>query len=81
MEKPFLSIIIPAHNEAQRLPPSLEKIDLFLQQQSYSAEVIVVENGSSDGTLAIAQDIARKMPNLRGFHEEARGKGLAIKRG
>ena len=81
LEKPFLSIIIPAHNEAQRLPPSLEKINSFLQQQAYSAEVIVVENGSSDGTLAIAQEFAREMPNLQVFHEEARGKGLAIKRG
>jgi glycosyltransferase involved in cell wall biosynthesis len=81
LEKPYLSIIIPAHNEAQRLPPSLEKIDAFLHKQDYLGEVIVVENGSSDGTLAIAQDIARRMPNLRVFHEEARGKGLATKRG
>lgn len=81
MGKPFLSIIIPAHNEAERLPPSLEKIDAFLQRQDYSSEVIVVENGSSDGTFTIAKAFAQKMPYLRAFHEEARGKGLAIKRG
>ena len=81
MEKPFLSIIIPAHNEAQRLPPSLEQIDNFLQEQSYSTEVIVVENGSSDGTIEIAKSFEKNMPFLRVFHEEARGKGLAIKRG
>ena len=81
MEKPFLSIIIPAHNEAQRLPPSLEKIDAFLQRQDYSSEVIVVENGSSDGTYQIAKAFEQKMPNLQVFQEEARGKGLAIKRG
>lgn len=81
MEKPFLSIIIPAHNEAKRLPPSLEKIDTFLQRQDYSSEVIVVENGSADSTFQIAKAFEQKMPNLRVFHEEARGKGLAIKRG
>ena len=79
--KPYLSIIIPAYNEANRLPPSLEKVDAFLRGQDYPAEVIVVENGSSDNTLSIAREIARKMPNLRVIHEEQRGKGLAVKRG
>ncbi len=81
LKRPFLSIIIPAHNEAERLPPSLEKIDTFLQQQVYSYEVIVVENGSGDGTFRIAQSFTQKLPYLRVFHEEARGKGLAVKRG
>jgi len=81
LEKPFLSIIIPAHNEAKRLPPSLEKIDAFLQKQAYASEVIVVENGSADGTFEIARDFEQRMTYLRVFHEEDRGKGLAIKRG
>lgn len=81
MKKPYLSIIIPAYNEEERLPPSLEKIDKFFQEQDYFSEVIVVENGSSDNTLRIAQDIADEMPSLRVYHEKARGKGLAIKRG
>ena len=81
MKKPFLSIIIPAHNEAARLPPSLEKIGTFLRRQDYVSEVVVVENGSGDGTYEIAKAFTPKMPNLRVFHEETRGKGLAIKRG
>jgi len=79
--KPFLSIIIPAHNEAQRLPPTLEKINAFLAQQTYAAEVIVVENGSSDQTLPIAQSFTDQIPNLRVFSEARRGKGLAVQRG
>lgn len=79
--KPFLSIIIPAYNETNRLPASLEKVDAFLREQDYTAEVLVVNNGSSDDTLTIAQEIAQRMPNLRVFHEEIRGKGLAVKRG
>jgi dolichyl-phosphate beta-glucosyltransferase len=81
LSKPYLSIIIPAHNEANRLPPSLEKIDAFLSGQDFTAEVVVVENGSTDGTFEIAQSFVPKMPYLRVFHEEARGKGLAVKRG
>jgi glycosyltransferase involved in cell wall biosynthesis len=81
LTKPFLSIIIPAHNEATRLPPTLEKIYAFLDQQDYPAEVLVVENGSSDGTLAVAEAFQEHMPNLRVFTETERGKGLAVRRG
>lgn len=81
MPRPFLSIIIPAHNEETRLPASLEKIANFLGSQEYEAEVIVVENGSSDLTLELARQYTQKIPQLRVFHEEQRGKGLAVKRG
>jgi dolichyl-phosphate beta-glucosyltransferase len=78
---PLLSIIIPAHNEENRLPASLEAIKQFLAGQSYAAEVIVVENGSTDGTLQLAESFQVKIPYLKVFHEEQRGKGLAVKRG
>jgi glycosyltransferase involved in cell wall biosynthesis len=81
MPTPFLSIVIPAHNEETRLPEALEKIFAFFETQSYSAEVVVVENGSQDRTLQIAQDYALRCPNLSVFHEDRRGKGLAVKRG
>lgn len=81
MSTPYLSIIIPAHNEEQRLPGTLEKIDSFLQTQNYSSEVVIVENGSSDQTLEMARSYASRLPYLRVVHEEARGKGLAVRRG
>ena len=81
VSKPFLSIIIPAHNEAERLPPSLEKIQAFLAHQDYSAEVLVIENGSHDDTLAVAQAFQERMPNLIVLAEIQRGKGLAVQRG
>lgn len=77
----YLSIIIPAHNEEQRLPSSLEQVNQFLDEQLYPAEILVVENGSQDRTLAIAQEYARRYPRLRVFHEDGRGKGLAVRRG
>ena len=78
---PFLSIIIPAHNEAARLPQTLRKIEAFLSTQDYTAEVLVVENGSTDGTLAVAKSFQLGMPYLQVIHEEKRGKGLAVQRG
>lgn len=80
-ERPLLSIVIPAHNEESRLPPSLEKIDAFLKTQPYEAEVIVVENGSTDRTVAVAEDFARTHPYVRVIQAAVRGKGLAVKVG
>lgn len=83
MSQPFLSIVIPAHNEESRLPPSLAAIDRFLQQQAYTAEVIIVENGSSDSTFEVAQEYAAAQCHVRALQspEGLRGKGLAVKQG
>lgn len=81
MTQPFLSIVIPAHNEAERLPHTLEQVFAFLPTQPWPAEVLVVENGSSDDTLAIARSFAARHPNLRVLQVETRGKGLAVRAG
>lgn len=77
----FLSIIIPAHNEEHRLPGSLVKIDAYLKQQSYTYEVIVVENGSSDDTVGVVQRYAKDHPYVKVMVVDTRGKGLAVKAG
>ena len=76
----FLSIIIPAHNEQNRLPGTLEKVVHFLSQQSFTSEVIVVENGSTDSTYELAQQFARQHKSLRVIQSE-KGKGAAVQRG
>jgi glycosyltransferase involved in cell wall biosynthesis len=78
---PFLSIIIPAYNEENRLPTSLEKIFAYTEAQSYPIEVIVVENGSTDNTYEVARAFVPAHPSLRVIHEKGRGKGLAVRRG
>jgi dolichyl-phosphate beta-glucosyltransferase len=78
---PFLSIIIPSHNEEIRLPRTLRQVFAFLEKQPYSAEVIVVENGSSDRTLEMAREFTSPHPNLIVIHEEQAGKGNAVRRG
>ncbi|MYD08519.1 MAG: glycosyltransferase family 2 protein [Chloroflexi bacterium] len=76
-------MVIPAHNEASRLPPSLAQINGFLDQQDFSAEVIIVENGSSDRTYEVAQEAARESDRIRVLQSPKgiRGKGLAVKQG
>jgi glycosyltransferase involved in cell wall biosynthesis len=78
---PPLSIILPAHNEQDRLPESLNRILTFLATQLPEAEVIIVENGSIDGTAEVAEAFARTHPNVRVLRETRRGKGLAVRRG
>ncbi len=83
MSKPYLSIVIPAHNEESRLPPSLAQIDAFLRTQPYRAEVIIVENGSRDRTYEVALECAEEYAYTRVIRspDNLRGKGLAVKRG
>jgi dolichyl-phosphate beta-glucosyltransferase len=78
---PLLSIIIPAHNEENRLPASLEKVLAFLRSQNYRAEVILVENGSSDRTPEIARQAAERDPQVRWIQETLAGKGRAVRSG
>jgi dolichyl-phosphate beta-glucosyltransferase len=78
---PFLSVIIPAYNEEKRLLSSLEKVATFFSTQSYDYEVLVVENGSHDRTLAIAEEFAQRHPHFKALHEEQNGKGRAVRRG
>ena len=77
----FLSLIIPAYNESKRLPQTLERVFDFLRAQPYEAEVLVVENGSSDDTLQTAKRFEGAYPHYRVLHLDARGKGLAVRAG
>ncbi|MBI5297682.1 MAG: glycosyltransferase family 2 protein [Chloroflexi bacterium] len=74
-------MVIPAHNEENRLPRTLEQVFAFLETQDYSAEVLVVENGSSDRTLEVARSFAEQHPQLRVLQNDERGKGLAVRLG
>jgi glycosyltransferase involved in cell wall biosynthesis len=64
-----------------RLPRALRQVFAFLEKQSYSAEVIIVENGSSDRTLELAHEFVSRHSNLIVIHDERAGKGNAVRRG
>ncbi|MCW5876441.1 MAG: glycosyltransferase family 2 protein [Anaerolineales bacterium] len=78
---PLLSLIIPAYNEENRLPDSLEKIHAFVQAQPYASEVLVIENGSDDSTYEVAEAFCRAHPGFSVQRAAARGKGRAVKHG
>ncbi|MEN8241014.1 MAG: dolichyl-phosphate beta-glucosyltransferase [Chloroflexota bacterium] len=75
-----LSVIIPAYNEGQRLPQTLDQVAAYLQSQNYSYEVIVVENGSTDGTLEVAEQFAEGHKNFSVL-QSSKGKGMAVHTG
>lgn len=79
--KPLLSLVFPAYNEEKRLPATLQHVVEFMQDQTYTTEVLVVENGSSDRTYEIASSFAEKYPQIRAIQLKERGKGLAVRRG
>ena len=78
---PFLSIIIPAYNEGERLPRTLPQVVDFVASQEFSSEVIVVNNNSSDNTRAVATEIAQEFPFICVLDERHQGKGAAVRTG
>jgi dolichyl-phosphate beta-glucosyltransferase len=79
---PEVSIVIPAFNEAIRLPASLDRIEKFLSSHRLPAEVIVVDDGSRDGTADVVRQHATRWPLLRLVVAGANaGKGAAVRLG
>ena len=73
---PFLSVIIPAYNEENRLGPTLVRIKEYLGQQDYTSEIVVVDNASKDRTIEVA-----KAAGVDVIEEPRRGKGAAVRTG
>lgn len=77
-----LSIIIPAYNEELRLPKTLLRIRQFLHARGISSEVIVVDDGSRDGTVQFAESQIAAWPELRVVKNPGnRGKGYSVRHG
>ena len=77
-----LSIVIPAYNEQGRLPGTLPRIQTFLTSPSRACEIIVVDDGSSDGTAGVIADMQGRFPQLRLLRNDGnRGKGYSVRRG
>ena len=77
----FLSVIIPAFNEAVRLKKTLPELREFLWQSDVTWEVVLVDDGSEDGTSQIPQNIFTENELQIVRYETNRGKGYAVKKG
>jgi dolichyl-phosphate beta-glucosyltransferase len=80
-DSPYLSVILPAYNEAASIGRTLTAVRTFLDSQEYSYEVIVAADGD-DATPEIVRELARDWPGLRLSAERGRhGKGQGLRRG
>ena len=78
----MLSIVVPAYNEEQRLPATLVRMRSFLDGRDEPYEVLIVDDGSTDNTLAMSRDIAKGWPQLQVLAlERNTGKGAAVRLG
>src|ERR1700687_6225284 len=75
--RPLVSIVIPAYNEARRLPATLAGWRDFLGAQAYPWEILVVDDGSADATGAVAEGAGARVLRL----EPNQGKGGAVRAG
>ena len=79
-----VSFVVPAYNEERRLGESLSRLVEFAARQPYSAEIIVVDDGSADRTAEIAREAAQRagdVPVRLLEHERNLGKGAAVRTG
>ncbi len=82
MPHPKYSIVIPAFNESGRIPATLDAVIACIRDNAWDAEIIVVNDGSTDNTAEIVRNIAADAPELRMIENPGnRGKGYAVRNG
>ena len=78
----YLSVVIPAYNEEKRIKNTLLDVDKFLSAQNYSYEIIVIDDGSKDGTVDLVRNLSKNIKNLRVVdNKENYGKGYVVRQG
>lgn len=81
-DKPHLSVIIPAYNEEPNFKKgAIDEVPKYLEKQSYTYEILIVDDGSSDDTAKLADEFAKKNKNVRSIKNPHEGKAETVKRG
>ncbi len=82
MTQPFLSVVIPAYNEARRIKAPLEALRRYAGSKDFSLELIIVDDGSTDSMPALLEEMRPGWPGLRILRNQPnRGKGYSVRRG
>lgn len=82
MQLAYYSIVIPAYNEGSRLAGTLDQVTAFISQQRWRAEIVVVNDGSTDNTAELVRRYARQNPVIRLVENPGnRGKGFSVRNG
>ena len=82
MSHPHLSIVIPAYNEQSRIDAALERVMSCVEEQGWDAEVLVVDDGSTDETAAVVELWMDRFPRLHLIQNPGnRGKGYSVRNG
>ena len=81
-QNPYLSIVIPAYNEEPNFKKGLiDEVPKYLQKQSYSSEVILVDDGSDDKTAELGVKFAKKYKDIKVVKNPHQGKAETVKTG
>src|SRR6185437_11476860 len=80
-EKPHLTVVVPAYNEAARLPGTLEQMVDYFHRQPFAWRICVVDDGSDDQTLALARHWAEREADVTVIANDHRGKAYAVRTG
>lgn len=75
-------MVIPAYNEVERIRSTLTRVNQYLSFKGYSYEIIVVDDGSTDGTVKLVQNLAKSLTQIRIIRNSGnRGKGFSVRAG
>ncbi|MEI7890599.1 MAG: dolichyl-phosphate beta-glucosyltransferase [bacterium] len=81
-QKPYLSVVIPAYKEKERIGSNLLEIESFLSAKDFEYEIIIVVDGSPDNTAEVARNYSKQVKNLRVIdNKENHGKGYVVRQG
>jgi hypothetical protein len=78
-QKTQVSVVLPAYNEVKHLETAVTKASQALTEADYTFEVVIAEDGSTDGTAELSEQLAQKYPFVRHIHRDKRmGRGAAL---
>ncbi len=81
MVKPALSVVIPAYNEEAVIRQTTEEVARYLTESAITYELLIVDDGSTDHTVALVRELMQRHPSLRLLQANHEGKGAAVKAG